>query len=65
MKIINKLEKIEKRIRDIEQEISDPETVKDQTRYQKLTRELSSIRPVVDVIVNNTFCPPGKNSGHM
>lgn len=48
MKLIEKLEKIEKRIRDIEQEISDPETVKNQERYQKLTRELAQIRPVVE-----------------
>lgn len=48
MSLIGKLERIERRIRDIEQEISDPVTVKDQTRYQKLTRELAAIRPVVE-----------------
>lgn len=48
MRLIEKLEKIEKRIRDIEQEISDPDTVKNQERYQKMTRELSQIRPVVE-----------------
>ncbi len=48
MRLFGRLEKIEQRIRNIEQEISDPATVKDQNRYQKLTRELAEIRPVVE-----------------
>ena len=48
MKLIHRLEKMEQRVRDIEEELSDPATVKDQTRYQKVTRELAEIRPVAE-----------------
>jgi peptide chain release factor 1 len=51
MKLRSKLEKIEHRARDIEQEVSAPETMKDQMRYQKLTRELAGIRPVVEKFI--------------
>lgn len=47
-KLIGKLERVEKRIYDIEHEISNPEAVKDQERYQKLTRELAQIRPLAE-----------------
>jgi peptide chain release factor 1 len=48
LKLRNKLEKLEHRARDIEHEVSAPETMKDQTRYQKLTRELAQIRPLIE-----------------
>lgn len=43
----DKLEKTEKRLAQIEHEISQPEVVKDQTKYQKLTKEMAEIRPLV------------------
>ncbi len=46
MKLMTRLEKIEQKIRDAEDELSQPETVKDQAKYQKLMRELSDLRPV-------------------
>ena len=47
MKIQARLEKIAARQAEIEQELSDPEVVRDQTRYQKLTRELADVKPIV------------------
>lgn len=44
----DKLEKTEKRLAQIEHEISQPEVVKDQVKYQKLTKEMAEIRPLVN-----------------
>lgn len=49
MRLLNKLENIEQRLRNIEQEVSDPATIKDQAKFQKLTRELAALRPVADM----------------
>ena len=49
MKLTARLERIEQKIREAEEELSRPETVKDQTKYQKLMRELSDLRPVAAV----------------
>ncbi|MBU3758366.1 MAG: peptide chain release factor 1 [Candidatus Omnitrophica bacterium] len=43
----DKLQKTEKRLAQIEHEISQPEVVKDQAKYQKLTKEMAEIRPLV------------------
>ncbi len=48
MKWFGKIEKIQQRIQEIEQELSNPDVVKDQARYQKMTRELAVARPVVE-----------------
>jgi len=43
-----RLQKIEERTRVLEKELSDPVVIKDQPRYQKLTKELAQLRPVVE-----------------
>jgi len=48
MIFLSRLEKIEKRHREIESELSCPDVVKDQERYQKLTKELAGIRPICE-----------------
>ncbi len=45
MRFTETLEKIERKIRDIESEMSNPDAVKDTVRYQKLMRELADLRP--------------------
>ncbi len=47
MKFRPRLEGLEQKFRTIETELSDPEVLKDQSRYQKLVKELSELRPVV------------------
>ncbi len=49
MKFTSKLEKIGQRISEAEEELSQPETARDQNRYQKLMRELADLRPVYEV----------------
>ena len=44
----DRLLKIEKRYEELQQEVSQPETVKDTARYQKLMKELSHIKPLVE-----------------
>ncbi len=44
---LERLQKIQDRLRGIEEEISNPAIVNDQARYQKLMKELSDLRPVV------------------
>ncbi len=50
----DKLQKTEKRLAQIENDLSQPEVVKDQARYQKLTKELAEIRPLVNAYAE--FC---------
>ncbi len=52
MKLLERLEKIEQRMKSIEQELADPDIVKDQNSYQKLTRELAGLRPVTQLFEN-------------
>ena len=47
MKILERLASLEKKLAQIEAELSNPDVVKDQTRYQKLTKELASLRPII------------------
>ena len=47
MIILKRLEKIKQRMQKIEQELSDPSAIKDQNKYQKLTKELAEVRPIV------------------
>ena len=49
-----KLQKTEKRLAQIENDLSQPEVVKDQAKYQKLTKELAEIRPLVNAYAE--FC---------
>ncbi len=48
MRFYSTLEKIEQKIRDIETEMSNPDAVKEHSRYQKLMRELADLRPVAE-----------------
>ena len=48
MIFLTRLEKIEKRVDEIAYQLSDPAVVKDQSSYQKLTKELAGLRPIVD-----------------
>ncbi|MBI3316491.1 MAG: peptide chain release factor 1 [Candidatus Omnitrophica bacterium] len=43
---IERLKKMDARLRELEEELARPETLKDQARFQKLSRELAQIRPV-------------------
>jgi len=45
---LHRLEKIEKRLAEIESALSDPAIVKDQAQYQKLMKELAGLRPVTE-----------------
>lgn len=45
----NKLEKIEKKAAEIEMRLSQPDVAKDQDGFQKLSRELAGLRPLVAV----------------
>lgn len=47
MVLIQRLEKMEQRLRALEKELAQPETIKDQVRYQKLMKELSRCKPLV------------------
>ena len=47
MILLGRLEKIEKKMIEIQNELADPGIIKDQPRFQKLTRELAEIRPLV------------------
>ena len=42
-----KLQRVEDRFREIESQIGDPSVVADVERFTKLTRELSSLEPIV------------------
>ncbi len=44
---LNRLRKINERLQVIEKKLSDPTVVKNQTQYQKLTKELAQLRPIV------------------
>jgi peptide chain release factor 1 len=46
MRFLATLERIDQKIRDIETEMSNPDAVKEPSRYQKLMRELADLRPV-------------------
>ena len=48
MIFLPKLEKIARRVEEIQQEISNPDVVKDQAKYQKLMKELAQLRPIVE-----------------
>ncbi len=48
MIFLHRLEKIRKRFKEIEEELADPAVVKDQANYQKLTKELAELRPLVE-----------------
>lgn len=48
MRSLGRLEKQEKRLEEIETVLSDPEALKDRNKYQKITQELSRIRPLVE-----------------
>ena len=48
MKILTRLESLERRFRDIEAELSDPEVGRDPSRYQKLAKEAAALRPLID-----------------
>lgn len=46
MKFREQIEKVCLKIQDMESEVANPETVKDQNRYQKIMRELAGLKPV-------------------
>ncbi|MBN1689357.1 MAG: peptide chain release factor 1 [Candidatus Omnitrophica bacterium] len=45
---LDRLKRIEARLCEVEKELSDPEVVKKQPQFQKLTKELAGLRPVVE-----------------
>ncbi|MCB9799809.1 MAG: peptide chain release factor 1 [Candidatus Omnitrophica bacterium] len=49
MIFLDRLKKIQERIGTIEQELSDPQVIKDQGKFQKLSKELATLRPVGEV----------------
>ncbi len=48
MKILGRLESLEKKFKEVEAELSDPEVTRDAARYKKLAREASSLRPLME-----------------
>lgn len=54
MIIRERLNKIRERFARIEKDVSDPDVIRDQTRFQKLTKELSQLRPIVATFAE--FC---------
>jgi peptide chain release factor 1 len=48
MIFLKKLQAIEAKTREIEEKISDPSTMKDPNLFQKLNKELATLRPIVD-----------------
>jgi len=44
---LERLQKAKKRLEVLEAELSRPEVIRDQTNYQKMTRELAGLRPLV------------------
>ena len=44
-----KLESLERKFLDLEQELADPTVFNDQDRYRKLTKAHSDLKPVVDI----------------
>ncbi|HTL47996.1 MAG TPA: peptide chain release factor 1 [Verrucomicrobiae bacterium] len=44
----DRLAKIEKRFAETQEEVSRPEVIKDQTRYQKLMKEMAHLKPLVE-----------------
>lgn len=44
----NRLRKMEERMSAIETELSDPNVVKDQAKFQKLSKELAHVRPIIE-----------------
>ena len=49
MLILEKLKKIADRINVLEQQLGDPDIIKDVSRFQKLSKELALLRPVAEV----------------
>lgn len=49
MKCEDRLERIRKRTKEIHEDLSDPDVIKDQTRYQKLSKELAQLKPIVEL----------------
>jgi len=49
MIILDRLKRLETRVGEIEKELSDPNVIRDQTKFQKLTKELASLRPIVQL----------------
>jgi peptide chain release factor 1 len=49
MIFIPKVEKITQRVEEIQQELTNAEVVKDQSRYQKLMKELSQLKPIAEL----------------
>lgn len=47
----DRLKKVEKRVAEIESEVSRPEVIQDQKRFQKLTKELAQMRPLADAYI--------------
>jgi len=52
----DRLVKFQKRFEEIQQEVSQPETVKDASRYQKLMKELAHTRPLVESFMRYRKC---------
>jgi peptide chain release factor 1 len=51
MIFLSKVQKVVQRVDEIQQEISNPDVVKDQARYQKLMKQLALLRPIADAFV--------------
>ncbi len=49
MSLYEKLNAIERRVQELEKDLSSPDVTKDQNRFQALSRELSRLRPLVDI----------------
>ena len=47
--MFSKLENLERRFEDVEQQLSSPEVLEDQERYRKLTKAHADLKEVVDV----------------
>ncbi len=52
MLILERLQKITERVKVLEQDLGDPAIIKDQQKFQKLSRELSQLRPIVAAFEN-------------
>src|SRR5690349_3784095 len=63
MKFRPRLEGLEQKFHTIEKELSEPEVLKDQTRYQKLTKELFELRTVMALF--ETYKKAEKEAGEM
>jgi peptide chain release factor 1 len=49
MKLASRLDNLEAKMKTLEHDLSNPEVMKDQSRFQKMAKELAELRPIIDL----------------